>query len=222
VNVIDPSTLAPERIRPLRRAEYDRLVQLGCFEDERIELLDGLLVATSPQGAPHMYVIQKLCKMLTLAIGERAIVRGQGPLAISDDSEPEPDVALVPNEDYSHEHATWAFLVVEVAETSLRKDRLVKAAMYARAGIPEYWIVNLEERAVEVYRAPRGGAYASVTAHEPHETLAPEAFSDVKVPVAEVLPTRWPPPFGRESARQKNRRPEGRRSGSHAIGAGGS
>ena len=188
MNVIDLSTLARERLRPLRRAEYDRLVQLGCFEDEKIELLDGLLVAMSPQGAPHLYVIRKLSKLFTLAIGERALVQTQGPLAVSEDSEPEPDLALVPNEDYSSVHASRAFLVVEVAETSLRKDRLVKSALYARAEIPEYWIVNLEERVIEVYRSVRGGAYANVTVHGPGQVISCQAFPDIQVPVAEVLP----------------------------------
>src|SRR5215470_8355044 len=89
VGVIDPAILAPERVRPLRRDEYDRLVELGYFEDEKIELLHGLLVAMSPQGAPHMYVIRKLTKLFVPAVGERALVQVQGPLAVSDDSEPE-------------------------------------------------------------------------------------------------------------------------------------
>jgi Uma2 family endonuclease len=188
VNVIDPSTLDPERVRPLRRAEYDRLVELGCFEDEKIELLHGLLVAMSPQGESHVYAISKLTVLFVRCIGDRAMVRIQAPLAVADDSEPEPDLALVPNEGYSPEHPTRALLVVEVAQASLRKDRLVKASLYARAGIPEYWIVNLEEHVIEVYRKARDGAYTSVIAHGPSETLSPEAFEDIRVPVAEVLP----------------------------------
>src|SRR4029077_12696675 len=150
-DMIDPAVLATETVRPLRRDEYDRLVALGYFEDEKIELLDGLLIAMSPAGAAHMYVITKLNMLFAPAVGKRALVRVQGPFAASDTSEPEPDLALVPNEDHSRDHASQAFLLVEVAESSLRKDRVVKASLYARAGIPEYWIVNLRERVIEVH-----------------------------------------------------------------------
>jgi Uma2 family endonuclease len=187
--VIDLSTLAPDRVRPLRRAEYDRLVELGYFEDEKIELLGGWLVARSAQPAPDMHVITKLTMLFARAIGNRALVQAQGPLAVSEDSEPEPDLALIPNEDYSHDHPTRAFLVVEVSQASLRKDRLVKAAMYARAGIPEYWIVNLDERVVEVHRVAGDGGYATVITHGPEQTLSPEAFGDVIVPIEEILPS---------------------------------
>jgi Uma2 family endonuclease len=189
VSMIDLSALGPESVRPLRRAEYDRLVELGCFEDERIELLEGLLVAMSPPAAPHSFAINKLTMLFAQAIGTRAIVQVQNPLAVSDSSKPQPDLALLRDEDYSREHATWAFLVVEVSDSSLRKDRLVKAALYARARIPEYWIVNLDDRVLEVYRDPRDGIYARATSHRPGETLSPEAFGDIRVPVADVLPT---------------------------------
>jgi Uma2 family endonuclease len=190
LTVIDLSMLGPERVRPLRRDEYDRLVALGCFEDERIELLGGALVEMSPQGAPHAYVVSRLAKLVTRTIGDRAEVRSQLPLGATADSEPEPDLALVPNDDYSREHPTRAFLVVEVADSSLRKDRRIKAALYAQVGIPEYWIVNLDARAVEVYRQPAGGAYASVTTHGAGEVLRPQAFDDIEVPVDAILPSR--------------------------------
>jgi Uma2 family endonuclease len=188
MTVIDLSVLAPERLRPLRRDEYDRLVELGCFEDERIELLEGALVEMSPQGTPHMFVIRKLTMLFAQAIGKRAVVQVQGPFAASDDSEPEPDLALIPDEDYARVHASRAFLVVEVADSSLRKDRLIKARLYARAGVPEYWIVNLDTRVFEVHRAPEGERYARVTTHGPDETVRPEAFDDIAVRIADVLP----------------------------------
>ena len=176
-------------MRPLKRAEYDRLVALGCFDDEKIELLNGMLVAVSPQGAGHAYVTTKLTALLIRALGERAIVQCQAPLGAWDDSEPEPDLAVVPNRDYSHDHPASALLVIEVAQSSLDKDRLVKATLYARAGVPEYWIVNLPERVVEVHRDPRpDGGYASVTIHGADQTIHPAAFPDVAVAIAEVLP----------------------------------
>jgi Uma2 family endonuclease len=188
MTVIDLAMLTPERLRPLKRVEYDRLVELGYFEDEKIELLEGHLVAMSPQGAEHTYVITKLNMLFAQAIGTRALVQVQGPFAASDDSEPEPDLALIANEDFSHQHPAHAFLLVEVAQSSLRKDRLIKAALYARAGIAEYWIVNLADRVIEVHRAARDDRYTSVTAHGPGDTISPEAFSDIRVPIADLLP----------------------------------
>jgi len=190
--VIDLAALAPERLRPLRRVEYERLVELGCFEDEKIELIDGILVAMSPQGTEHAYAVQQLAMLLIPALKGRAIVRVQSSLAASDDSEPEPDVVVVPRQDYSRQHPMHALLLIEVAESSLRKDRRIKGSLYARTGVPEYWIVDVASRAIEVYRDPRDGAYAQVTRHHLGEILRPLAFEDVEVPVAEVVPTAEP------------------------------
>jgi Uma2 family endonuclease len=188
VEMIDPALLSSERLRPLKRSEYDRLVALGCFEDEKIELLDGLLVAMSPTGAGHAYTVTKLVALLVRGLGERAIVRGQVPFGAAEDSEPEPDLAVVPNQDYSHDHPTHAMLVVEVAESSLRKDRGVKAALYARAQVAEYWIVNLTDRTIEVHRDPLDGRYASVVTHAAGDVIHPECFPDLRISIAEVLP----------------------------------
>jgi Uma2 family endonuclease len=188
VSVIDLSMLESERLRPLRRVEYDRLVEQGFFEDEKIELLYGMLVEMSPQGAGHAYVMRHLNEVLVPALRGRALVQIQSPLAVSDDSEPEPDVAIVPKQDYSRAHPTSAFLVVEVAETSLRKDRLVKAALYARSGVAEYWIVNLRKRVVEVHRGAGDAGYVDVTTHGEGDVLRPQAFDDVAIPVTDVLP----------------------------------
>jgi Uma2 family endonuclease len=185
--VIDPSILAPDRVRPLRREEYDRLVAAGCFEDEKIELLEGLLVAMSPQGTAHAYAVGQLTMLLAPALVGRAIIRPQCSFAASDDSEPEPDLAVVPKANYRHEHPAGALLLIEVAESSLRKDRLIKAGIYARAGVPEYWIVDLKAGCIEVYRAPHQGVYSQITAHRRGETVRPEAFPDVEVPVAEIV-----------------------------------
>ncbi|MBI5480724.1 MAG: Uma2 family endonuclease [Deltaproteobacteria bacterium] len=182
--------LGPELVRPLRRDEYDRLVALGCFADERLELIRGLLVAMSPQGALHAEVIRRLNRILSRALGDRGLVQIQSPLALGDDSEPEPDVAVVPPGDYVDRHPTRALLVIEVADSSLRKDRDVKADLYAAAAIPDYWLIDLEERAVEVFRDPVAGRYSTVTRHGRTEALRPTAFADLEVALAEVLPAR--------------------------------
>src|SRR5438093_9105865 len=154
--------VAPERIRPLLRTEYDRLVESGAFDSERLELLDGMLVTMTPQDAAHAHTVQRLTEVLTVALRGRAIVRTQSPLALLDDSEPEPDLAVVPLGDYSANHPARAYLVIEVAESSLRRDRLVKGPIYARAQVDEYWLVDLNLRAVEVHRNPQGAQFNSV------------------------------------------------------------
>src|SRR5690349_13016770 len=122
-------------VRPLHRVEYDRLVELGCFADERIELLEGTLVRMSPQGPRHHGCIQALLDCLFPQVGGRAKVRVQGPLAAGESSEPEPDLALVEPAAYRTEHPSAAFLVIEVAATSVRKDLVTMARIYAAAGV---------------------------------------------------------------------------------------
>src|SRR5262249_1379709 len=157
--------------------------------DERIELLEGGLVTMSPQGDGHMAVIRKLNYKLQPALVGRAIVQVQGPLAVSDDSEPEPDIALVRVEE-DDKHPTTSYLIIEVADDSLSKDRKIKARLYAAAGVPEYWIVNLKDDVLEVMRAPRGKAYSERRELRRGDSIAIERFSDVVVSVDEILPKR--------------------------------
>jgi Uma2 family endonuclease len=185
--MLDPGLLAPEEIRPLARAEYDRLVDLGFFEDERVELLRGALVRMSPQGAPHANAPARLMARLILALGDRAHVRAHSPLALDDWSEPEPDIAVVAPGDYSRAHPTTALLVVEAADSSLRKDRRIKAELYAERDIPEYWIINLVEGVVEVHTLPVGGRYTNVTTRGVGERLCVSAFPDVSVEVSALF-----------------------------------
>jgi Uma2 family endonuclease len=182
--------LVPETVRPLSRAEYDRMVELGFFADERIELLRGMLVTMSPQGADHAEVVRRLTELLVLALQGRATVSPQCPFAALDDSEPEPDIALIPRVRSAREHPTEAFLIVEVAWSSLRKDRLVKAAIYAENGAREYWVVDLAAEEIEVYTEPRAGRYAAVSRHARGATIALVAFPDLRVAVDDVLPPR--------------------------------
>lgn len=177
----------PEGIRPLRRAEYDKLVDLGAFEDERIELLDGVLVPMSPIGPPHSSAVQKLTELLILALTGRASVRPQLPFAASDLSEPEPDLMVAPRSDYDTAHPDEALLLIEVAESSLKKDRGVKKRIYAERGVPEYWIVNLVDRCIEVYTEPAAGGYRTIRSYERGESIRLVRFPDVEVRVSDVL-----------------------------------
>lgn len=185
--MLDPRQVAPERLRPLRRREFDRLVELGCFEDEQVELLRGALVSMTPQKPPHADVVSRLAHRLILVLGERALVRAQAPFAASDYSEPEPDLAVVPMRSYRDAHPNEAFLLIEVADSSLSKDRKVKSGIYAACGVPEYWIVNLVDNLVEVHRDPAGESYRQVERLGPGQTLSPAAFPDIVLPVDTIL-----------------------------------
>lgn len=174
----------------LSRADYDRLVALGFFQRRHVELIHGILVEMSPIGPPHRAVVDRLTKLLVLRLGDRARVSTQQPFIAWDESEPEPDVSVVPEGDYELSHPEQAFLLIEVADASLAYDRETKAPIYAASGVPEYWLVNLVERVVEVYRHPEGGRYTSVDRLKPGARIAPEAFPDVQILVSEILPSR--------------------------------
>jgi len=181
------ATSAAEVIRPLRRVEYDQLVALGAFQNERIELLEGALVAMSPIGAPHGATVQRLMRLLVLALEGRAAVRCQSPFAALEFSEPEPDFSVVPLAEYDLDHPSEAYLIIEVAESSLTVDRGKKLRLYASCAVPEYWIVNLPERCIEVYTGPSPGAYAQVSRYEHGQSIRLLQFPDVAFAVSEIL-----------------------------------
>jgi len=165
----DPALLAAlESQRRLRVEDYHRMVAAAVFEeDERLELLEGVIVQMSPQSPRHAVVITRLCDPQFAAVGPDCLVRAQLPLTLEPDSEPEPDVAIVRRGEGGdrHRHPSSALAVFEVASDSLRKDRLAKAVLYAQAGIPEYVIVNLAQECLEVHRDPdrKGRRYRTLT-----------------------------------------------------------
>jgi Uma2 family endonuclease len=180
-----------------RRVEYERLVDRGVFEDEALELIGGQLIVAEPKVPPHAVAVGMAGEALWAASPPGWILRMQNPLALDDESAPEPDVALVRGRhaDYRHAHPTRAALIVEVAESSLAFDRVQKGSLYARAGITDYWIVNLEDRVVEVYRdagpdltAPFGWRFTSVERFRPGDSLTPLGVPAAPVPVAALLP----------------------------------
>jgi len=179
--------LDPSEIRPLKRLEYDRLVELGCYEDERVELLDGMVVQMSPQDARHSAPIRWLTMRLAPALAGRALVQVQLPLALGELSEPEPDISVVPLGDYRTQHPTTALLIIEVALSSMRKDRQLKRSIYARAAIPEFWLIDVKGGTLEVFREPGGGEYREVRSLNASAQASPEAFPDLVLGVAEIL-----------------------------------
>jgi Uma2 family endonuclease len=180
------------------RIEYDRLIEKGVFgPKDRIELLGGLLVVREPQGSPHAMGIRMAEEALRRVFASGWDVRGQLPVALDDDSEPEPDISVVPGSfrDYRQAHPARAVLIVEVAESSLRLDRGEKGSLYARAGVPDYWIVNLVDHVLEVYRdpaadggAPYGWRYASVVTLRAGDAVIPLAALHSPVPVVDLVP----------------------------------
>jgi Uma2 family endonuclease len=186
------------RTRRFSRAEYERLIDLGVFQPgEAIELIGGELMVAEPQGAAHYTAIVKTAKALEAAFGPGWHARTQGPIGLDDDSEPEPDVVVVPGspDDYGRAHPSRPVLTVEVAESSLAIDRRHKGSLYARAGLPDYWILNLVDRVLEVYRepaadaaAPFGWRYASHEVLDPSAGVTPLAAPGSSIPVSRLLP----------------------------------
>jgi Uma2 family endonuclease len=185
-----PKTVTIPR-RRFTREEYYLLGAMGFFRGERVELIEGDIIQMSPVSAEHVTCVHRMFQWL-LQVFHDATVRMQSPLNLGD-SEPEPDIAVVPGKagDYAHAHPTTALLVVEVAQTSLEYDREVKAPLYARAGIPEYWIVNLDGQCIEVYRDPapmgEGFGYRSRRIYMKGEQIAPLQKPKGSVSVDELL-----------------------------------
>jgi Uma2 family endonuclease len=198
------SVISPRR---WSREEYDRMVGAGILhEDERVQLIEGEILQMTPQYRCHAAAVLLTTKALETAFGPAYSVQGQVPLAVSDDSEPEPDVAVVAGSirGFLRDHPTTAVLIVEVADSSLMFDRRRKARLYARCGMPEYWIVNLADRCLEVHREPRPDAgtadgigrdahYADIRVLDEHAAITPLAAPGLAAPgttvrVADLLP----------------------------------
>ncbi|MGE0550816.1 MAG: Uma2 family endonuclease [Kofleriaceae bacterium] len=190
--MFDPELLAPEAIRRLSRREYDKLVALGVFEDERVELLRGMLVTMSPQGGPHATISSWLVQRLSVSLGMDYDVRGHCPYAASDDSEPEPDISVSRRAQGLLEHPSSSLLVIEVAESSIKKDRRIKSSIYGEANVPEYWIVDIssDELSVDVHTAPTAHGYRHVETLRDGDILRPTRLNGIEIPVNEIPWTR--------------------------------
>lgn len=181
----------------LTRERYDRMVDAGLFgPDDRVELLDGLLVAREPQGGLHAMTVVLVRAALERTFSRRYHVREEKPVALDDMSEPEPDVVVVRGRPRDFRtHPTSPVLVVEVADSSLKLDRVRKGELYARAGVTDYWIVNLVDEVLEVYGEPvrevsrrSGWKYASVRLLKRNATVTPLAAPRARIRVAALLP----------------------------------
>jgi Uma2 family endonuclease len=185
--VVRTNLVGVESVRRLRRSEYDALVDLGMLEREPVELIRGVIVQLTRQGPQHDSAVQTLTEALVVALLERGRVRCRLPLIASDDSEPEPDLAVVPLGDYTKAHPDCAHLVIEVASTSQAYDRGTKAPLYAAMGVPQFWLVDVAARCIEVHRSPGPDGYRERTTIEAG-SVAVDAFPDVTVALDAVMP----------------------------------
>ena len=183
--------VAPAR-RLFTREEYHRMGEVGILKrSDRVELIRGEIVTMSPIGPRHNAFVSNLMRLLITRFNDRAVVMVQGPVVLADDTEPEPDLAVVRHRavPYKERHpfSDDALLLIEVAESSLAYDRSTKLRLYAEAGIPEYWVVDCIGQSVEIHRTPEGGGYRDVTRVIGDATVTPQAFPDVALTLAEIF-----------------------------------
>lgn len=170
--------------------EYHQMIDSGLLDDKRVELIKGTIVEMAPEGEPHAYAISESGEYLTMLLGQKAKVRYGNPVTLPNQSEPEPDIAIVQRlgtEYFSHHpYPENIFWLIEYSNTSLNKDISLKSLAYAEVNIPEYWIVNIPERQLLVFRAPQGGQYRSRTTHK-DGNIAPLAFPEVSISVSAII-----------------------------------
>lgn len=191
--------MAAVRVKKWSRQEWQRLIELGVVGPrDRLELLDGEIVEMSPPSPSHAGTTRLIAAVLQTAFGLEFMVSVNAPLALDAMSEPEPDIAVFRGavRDFLVAHPADPVLLVEVALSSLAKDRDRKASLYARSGAPDYWIANLDAMGLEVYRDPiqggkgfyEGWSYRSVTCLHKGDTISPLALGDLRIAVSDLLP----------------------------------
>jgi Uma2 family endonuclease len=183
--------ILPER-RRFTVAEFERMADQGIFrENERLELIDGEIIRMSKIKSPHAGCVSWLDRELNVRPTHRASVRCQSPIQLDDHTEPEPDIAIAKwrEDDYRSAHPAPSdlLLVIEVMDTSATYDREVKLPIYSKAGIPEVWLVDLNERFIEVHRRPLAGSYADKTVAMLGQSVSPLAFPEVELLVDRIL-----------------------------------
>jgi Uma2 family endonuclease len=178
--------------RPFTVAEYHTMLDAGILtEDDRVELIEGEIVQMTPIGSPHAGQVNRLTRTLVRALGERGVVTVQNPVTLNDLSEPQPDLTVLRprGDDYAGAHPAPddVLLLIEVADTSLAYDRQVKLPLYARCGIPEVWILAVQNAVLEVHRSPAGAVYVEIQQLRAGDTVTPLAFPEVTFEVAALL-----------------------------------
>jgi len=183
-------SVSSPRAKHWTRAEYERLVDLGAFRPgERLELVGGALLVREPQGGPHATAVGLVEDALRAVFGAGWTVRGQFPIALDDDSEPEPDVAVVPGSrrDYVSGHPSRPVLIVEVADTTLAYDRRTKLPLYAKAGIVEVWIVDVNSETIESFRSPSEAGYAQRMSYGRDSSIRPAQLPTASIRIDDIF-----------------------------------
>jgi Uma2 family endonuclease len=180
------------RVRRLSVQDYHHMAKSGILQPgERIELLDGVIIQMAAKGTAHSSSVSRIEKLLSDCLNDRALLRFQDPVRLDDYSEPEPDVAVVHPDPsfYEDHHPTPAevYLLIEVSDTTLKFDRETKAPVYARSGIEEYWVLDVQERRLHVYREPSANGYQSETILAEELTVSPLAFPECVIRVKDML-----------------------------------
>ena len=178
--------------RRFTRKEYHRMAEAGILaERERLELIRGEIIQMSPIGGRHAAFVDNLARLLIRGLPDDVIVRVQGPVALADDTEPQPDFTVLRRRAIPYKaREAWAddaLLVVEVADSALAYDRSTKLRLYAGAGIPEYWVVDCVAETVEVHRGPGPDGYRDVSLVAGVATLRPQAFPDVELSTTDIF-----------------------------------
>ena len=166
--------------------EYHRMIMMGIVDDRRVELLKGEIVEMSPEGESHAYFSSEAGEYLSRLLGDHAMIRQSKPITLPNNSEPEPDIAIVQRlgREYLEHHPNPenVFWLIEYSDSSLNKDFEIKSKVYAEVKIPEYWVVNLKKRQLVVFRDPQDWEYASKSTLA-EGTICSLAFPDVAVSV---------------------------------------
>jgi Uma2 family endonuclease len=172
--------------------DYHRMSEMGILDpNEKTELIDGQITLMVAKGTPHVITLQLFGSELLSQLGTEALIRTQDPIHLDDSSEPEPDLVIVRGKilDYvdRHPQPNDIYLVVEVADSTLNYDCQVKDKTYAKAGIPDYWVIDLKNRQFHIFRHPQSSGYASHLILAESQTVSPLAFPDVVVPIGSIL-----------------------------------
>ncbi|MEG4352275.1 Uma2 family endonuclease [Microcoleus sp. LAD1_D3] len=187
------TTEAAFTLRKWTVKEYHKLGEMGFFHpEERVELLSGNIIKMSAKGTAHTSATRRTASVLSDLLGNQAAVYTQDPIALDDNSEPEPDIAVVRIDpfDYATHHPTPSevYLIIEVADTSLAYDREIKAKIYARSGIADYWVLNVGDRQLHVFREPTENGYQSEVILGETASISPLEFPAFNIAIQAMLP----------------------------------
>ncbi|OHC69961.1 MAG: hypothetical protein A3H93_04610 [Rhodocyclales bacterium RIFCSPLOWO2_02_FULL_63_24] len=170
--------------------EYHQMAQAGLLDEtDRVELIEGELIDMAPIGSKHAFRVDRFARALQLAVGKTLLVRVQNPVLLGERSEPQPDIAVVKDKSYAESHPCVedVLLIVEVSDTTLAYDRGVKLSLYARHGIPEVWLLDVNADELTVYREPAEGQYRLLRKPTATEAVSPILVPEVTIALTEVL-----------------------------------